>query len=86
MAYSDVAQLAEDGDFIQRTRAAVAQEGEADVIGWSNAHAWNMAGIPGFGDKYAYAVATGNPRPGYDTSVISDPEILSAVQSLRPAV
>lgn len=83
MSYSDVAALAGDGDFIQRTRAAVAQEGEADVIGWSNDHQWQMAGIPGFGDAYAYAVANGNPRPGYDTSVITDPQILAAVQHLR---
>jgi len=85
MSYSDVAALASDNDFILRYRAAVAQEGEADPVEWSNEHQWQMAGIPGFGDKYAYAIATGNPRPGYDTSVISDPEILSAVQSLRPA-
>jgi len=84
MSYSDVAQLASDNDFILRTRAAVAQEGESDPVVWSNDHQWQMAGTPGFGDKYAYAIATGNPRPGYDTSVISDPEILSAVQFLRP--
>lgn len=83
MAYSDVAMLSADNDFILRTRAAVAQEGEADVITWSNEHQWQMAGMPGFGDKYAYAVNNGHPRPGNDQAVISDPEILAAVQSLR---
>lgn len=83
MAYSDVALLSSDSDFIQRTRAAVAQEGEPDPVGWSNEHQWQMAGMPGFGDKYGYAVANGVPRPGNDQSVISDQDILSAVQSLR---
>lgn len=83
MAYSDVALLSADNDFILRTRAAVAQEGEPDPVGWSNDHQWQMAGAPGFGDKYAYALASNVPRPGNDPSVISDPEILSAVQALR---
>jgi hypothetical protein len=83
MAYSDVALLSADGDFIARTRAAVAQEGEADPVQWSNDHQWQMAGIPGFGDSYAYALATGVVRPGNDEAVISDMQILSAVQSLR---
>lgn len=85
MAYSDVALLSQDNDFINRTRAAVAQEGEADPVGWSNDHQWQMAGAPTFGDKYAYAILSGVERPGNDQSVISDPEILSAVQALRQA-
>jgi hypothetical protein len=83
MAYSDVALLAQDNDFILRTRAAVAQEGEADPVQWSNDHQWQMAGTPGFGDAYASALAGGINRPGNDQSVISDPMILSAVQALR---
>jgi hypothetical protein len=85
MAYSDVALLSADNDFIMRTRAAVAQEGESDPVQWSMDHVWQMAGIPGFGDKYAYAVETGVVRPGNDPAVISDPDILAAVQSLRTA-
>jgi len=83
MAYSDVALLSADNDFIMRTRAAAAQEGEADPVQWSNAYIWQMAGSPGFGDKYASALAAEVPRPGNDQSVISDPEILSAIQALR---
>jgi hypothetical protein len=83
MAYSDVSLLAGDSDFIQRTRAAVSQEGEADPVQWSNDHVWQMASAPGFGDKYAYALDTNVPRPGWDEAVISDADILSAVQSIR---
>ena len=85
MAYSDIALLSADNDFIMRTRAAVSAEGETDPVAWSNEHAWQMAGQPGFGDAYASALASGVERPGNDQSVISDPMILSAVQALRPA-
>lgn len=84
MAFADIALLSADNDFIMRTRACVSTEGEPDPVGWSMTHQWQMAGTPGFGDKYAYAILVGNPRPGNDQSVISDPEILSAVQELRP--
>ena len=83
MAYSDVALLAQDSDFILRTRAAVSQEGEPDPVTWSNEHVWPMAGSPGFGDAYASALAGGIYRPGNDQAVISDSMILSAVQALR---
>lgn len=83
MAYSDIALLSSDNDFIQRTRACAATEGESDPVGWSNDHQWAMAAIPGFGEAYAYAILTGVPRPGNDPSVITDPAILSAVQSLQ---
>ena len=85
MAYSDVALLSADNDFIARTRAAVAQEGEADPVQWSNDHQWQMAGMPGFGDAYSSALVSGVVRPGNDQGVISDPQILAAVQSLRTA-
>jgi hypothetical protein len=85
MAYSDIALLAADNDFIQRTRACASTEGIADPVSWSNDNQWQMAGTPGFGDKYSYAIATGVDRPGYDPSVISDGDILSAVQTLNAA-
>ena len=83
MAYSDVALLSQDGDFIARTRAAVAQEGEPDPVTWSLEHQWQMAGAPGFGDAYASAIVAGIERPGNDPGVITDPQILAAVQALR---
>lgn len=83
MAFSDIALLSSDSDFIQRTRACVSTEGEADPVGWAQDHQWQMAGTPGFGDKYASAIANGIVRPGNDQSVISDPDILSAVQAIR---
>lgn len=83
MAYSDVALLNSDSDFRQRTTACAASEGEPEPETWANENSWQMAGTPGFGDKYASALAGGIVRPGNDQSVISDGDILSAVQALR---
>lgn len=85
MAYSDVALLATDQDFMNRTRAAVAAEGEDDVNVWVQNHQWQMASAPGFGDAYASALAGSVENPGNDPSVISDSMILSAVQAIRNA-
>lgn len=82
MAFSDIALLSTDGDFLQRTRACVAVEGKSDPVQWSLDHQWQMAATPTFGDKYASALASGIVRPGNDPSVISDGDILSAVQAL----
>ena len=69
MAYSDVALLTQDTDFIQRVRACVSSEGELEPIEWTEQHIWQMAGMPGFGDKYASAILNGIQRPGNDQSV-----------------
>lgn len=83
MAYSDIALLTSDNDFIFRIRACSSTEGELDPIQWTSDHIWQMAAMPGFGDAYASAVLNGINRPGNDQSVISDSQILSAVQLLR---
>lgn len=90
MAYSDVAALSSDTDFSLRTQACYATEPGADASGsnpatWQADHAWLMAAQPGFGDAYASAVANNVPRPGNDPSVISDAQILTAVQGLMAA-
>ena len=85
MAYYDVSLLSADNDFIFRTRACVATEGVDDPVQWSDAHMWEMAATPSFGDKYSYAIATGVQHPGRVESVISDADILSAVQAIGTA-
>jgi len=83
MSYYDVSLLAADGDFISRTTACAATEGIAEPNQWAIEHQWEMAATPGFGDKYSYAIATGVENPGRNESVISDGDILSAVQALN---
>jgi hypothetical protein len=85
MAYYDVSLLSADNDFLSRCTACVTVEGVEDPKAWVLDHQWQLASTPTFGEKYGYAVATGIVNPGRDPSVISDPEILSAVQFLNPA-
>ena len=92
MAYYDISLLAVDQDFFTRTTAAYATEtlGTSPASGvlppqWAGAHMWDMAAQPGFGDAYASALASEIPNPGRDPSVISDAQILSAVQVLITA-
>lgn len=82
MAYSDIALLSSDNDFINRTIACAATEDIQSPDVWATEHRWQLAATPTFGEKYGYAVANGVARPGNDPSVISDPEILSAVQAM----
>jgi hypothetical protein len=87
MAYSDQALLSMDADFQQRLAAAGAVE--IDLAGthpmtWASDVQWEIAAAPGFADAYASALAAGVPRPGWDPAVISDAQILSAVQALPP--
>jgi hypothetical protein len=86
MAYFDIALLAGDQDFLNRVTAAYAQELTADSVlpmdpfTWVHQRRWVFASTPGFGDAYASALANDNPAPGQDPSVITDGQILSAVQ------
>lgn len=87
MAYSDIALLARDLDYTARVTAAYASETltEPEPVNpeiWSRDHAWEMAAQPGFGDAYASALAGGVVRPGNDPAVISDAQILAAIQSV----
>jgi hypothetical protein len=89
MAYSDIAALQQDADFAFRVQAAYAVETLADTDAidpgsWQAMHSWDMAAQPGFGDAYASAIAGSVDRPGNDPSVITDGQILSAIQSLLP--
>lgn len=90
MAYSDVAALTGDYDFSLRCQACYATEPGADAAGsgpstWTAEHIWQLAGAPGFGDAYASAIASGVERPGNDPAVISDAQILGAVQAIGVA-
>jgi hypothetical protein len=89
MAYSDIAALRNDNDFVVRVTACAAVEEKESTDGandpnlWVADRMWAIAAAPGFGDKYAYAVEINVPRPGNDQSVISDAEILAVVQPME---
>jgi hypothetical protein len=87
MAYYDVATLTQDAQFQMRVTACYSTEPGTtdDPATWAALHAWDIAGAPGFGDAYASAIAGGVPEPGRDPAVISDAQILSAVQAITGA-
>jgi len=85
MGYSDQALLSADQDFWQRIAACAAVE--IDLAGvqpvqWAADHVWLIAAAPGFADAYASAIAGDVDRPGNDPAVISDAQILAAVQAI----
>jgi hypothetical protein len=85
MAYSDVAELSGDSFFINRVAACYAIETGGDKQNpqqWAMEHNWEMAAQPGFGEAYTYAKDTDVPDPGKDVGVITDNQILGAVQSI----
>lgn len=84
MSYSTQATMSVDGDFIARVAACAAVEVPKthQPQQWANDHVWWVAASPGFADSYEYAVNTDVPRPGNDPAVITDEQILSAVQAL----
>jgi hypothetical protein len=87
MAYHDVFLLTQDFDFLARVTACYAvetlgQDNAENPNAWATVHIWDMAAQPDFGDAYAYALNTGNTEPGKDPAVITDAQILSAVQAI----
>ena len=93
MGYSDIALLQQDPYFARRVTAAYAVEtldvdDALDPGSWQAIHSWDLAAQPGFGDAYGYAIETHPDDPDYlpgdDEAVITDAQILAAVQSLLP--
>ncbi len=83
MAYEDVSKLAHDGNLRERLIAAAAMEGIADPEQWVDGKRWDFAAQPGWADAYASAIASFIDMPGLRAGVISDAQILSAVQALN---
>jgi hypothetical protein len=84
MSYNAQAQLSVDPDFLNRVAACAAVEVDTDMqpTAWAYENVWRISAAPGFADKYASALAGEVEHPGADESVISDGEILSAVQAV----
>ena len=85
MSYSSIADVAHSGALRERIAACAAVEGVIDPhpTEWADHHQWRLAAAPGWGDAWAYALASGITDPGADEAVITDGMILSAVQAIR---
>lgn len=86
MSYSSIQAIATDGSLMGRITAAAASEGLETPDSWAASRMWKFASQPGWGDKWSYAVDTyqvnANPDTGIRTDVISDADILAAVQAI----
>jgi hypothetical protein len=51
---------------------------------WADQNQWQIAAAPGFADQYQYALESGVPNPGDDPAVITDAQVLAAVQARLP--
>ncbi|HEY7032626.1 MAG TPA: hypothetical protein VH482_14890 [Thermomicrobiales bacterium] len=90
MSYATQSQLAQDQDFINRCNAAASKEIPAasptNPLSYVQLNIWKLAAAPGFDAKYESAQAAGIGRPGWEASVITDQDILSAMQALLAQV
>ena len=81
--YWSVSLVKNDSDLQARVISCAALENIPDPEFWAMSHAWDYASQPTWGEKYQYALDTNNPAPGQDDAVITDADILSAVQQIR---
>lgn len=80
MSYYSGWQLANDQYFMNRVGFCA----EVETLGydWGIDNRMTIAASPGFAEAYESALIAEVPNPGLDQSVISDAQILSAVQTL----
>lgn len=85
MALFDLALLTQDQDFRLRCIASATLEKAYQPEQWVWANIWDLAGSPGFADAYASALLGEVEFPGRDQAVISDGQVVAAVQALLSA-
>ena len=82
MSYADVAAMAADPGLADRIKGCAATEGILDADAWWYTHRWLLAASPGWAEAWAYARSSGKESIGLDEAVITDGDILAAVQTL----
>lgn len=83
MSYSDIADITESTSLRRRLHAAAAQEGKPKPVEvWVSTYIWEIASSPGWAAAWASAVAGDIEDPGADEGVITDAQILAAIQPL----
>jgi hypothetical protein len=75
--------LAQDQGFFTRVGMCFQEQGSDFEAGVSARYA--IAASPGFPEKYQYALDTGVEDPGASQEVITDAELLAAVQAMGVA-
>lgn len=86
-AYLTISEIAASGSMASRVSACAASEGmTSGVEMWTTSHRWEWAATPSWAEKWDYAVETHPDEedydPGADDTVITDADILSAIQPM----
>ena len=86
MSYNTIAQCAVDESMLRRVKAAVSTQPESPPIPDPVAYqiVWPLSASADIEAAYASALASNNPDPGGDETVVTDQMILSAVQANWP--
>ena len=84
MTYATIASITESPSLFRRIKACAAEQKVMKPYQeWVWDHLWDLAAAPGWAAKWASALASDNPDPGADESVITDGDLLAAVQSQK---
>lgn len=92
MSYLGQSEMASNTWLFSRVAQCAATEGESDPEAWTSENRRAWAAAPGWDEAWASAQASHPPDPenpdsqydpGADEAVITDPMILSQVQSMR---
>lgn len=82
-AYLTINTIAGDATMMGRLAACAAQQSApGDPYQWAYTHRYTWAASPGWAAAWDSAVAGGIEDPGSDPAVITDPQILTQVQTM----
>lgn len=86
MSYSSIVEMSQSASLQMRIVAAAAAEGTANPYEWVSSRMWEFATQPSWDDSWDYAKGVYtpqfNPDMGARPDVISDANILAAVQAI----
>jgi hypothetical protein len=88
MSYNAITSMASSPTLRARLTAAAAEQGYDNPDQWLSVHMWALASSPGWADKWVSAAGSmtvnQNPDLGVRDDVITDGDILAAVQGIGP--
>lgn len=84
MSYNAIVAPAADPHLKARVAACFAQEtdGPEQPPALAELHMWRIVANSPIADAYSYAVAANVPNPGKDEAVVTDANILAAVEAI----
>jgi hypothetical protein len=87
MSYSSIVDMANSASLIGRVTACAAQEGIDNPETWTRSNVWKICSSPGWAAAWQFATdnyqVNANPDYGARTDVISDSDVLAAVQAAQ---